>query len=542
MPIPGVPQDDNYNELNIADDVYALSQAANTEEERKKAYQFDDGRIDEMVFTEQITTELGRHHIIMLETNQKIIEGKLIAPDGSICRRGMTFAPPGSAKSTEYSVVTPAWAMGKYPDNPIILTSYADMLAKKHGKRARAVCNSPEYRAVFNTGLDPKTKAADQWALTNGSEYLAAGIQSGLTGNRAFGLIWDDLVKGRRAAESQAEQIATWDAYKDDARTRKIPIAWELGVMTRWHESDVPGHILPDDWAGESGFFKGKDGYWWYVLCFQAEAEHESDPLGRKRGEYIWEEWFNTEGSAEDYWAPLKLDNRSWGSLYQQVPTPPEGSFFKREWVRYYDFLPKDLSIYMSADYAVTAAEDADNPDLTSMGVWGMDSSGEVYFLEGWHGAVDAGEWADIMLDFVEAKRPLDHVAGGGPIRRGTEHYMKLRMRQRKTFINLVWYPETHGKEENARDFQGMMSNGMVLWPRGHEEAEWIIRHLVGFGTLRYDDPVDMCAMFGRHCYKLWEANPTKPKKKEGPIVIEHKIKDFMPDRHPKSKSRWKKR
>ena len=55
--------------------------------------------------------------------------------------------------------------------------------------------------------------------------------------------------------------------------------------------------ILPEDWAGESGFFKGRDGYWWYILCIQAEAEHESDPLGRKVGEYLWTEWFNTEGN-----------------------------------------------------------------------------------------------------------------------------------------------------------------------------------------------------------------------------------------------------
>ena len=64
-------------------------------------------------------------------------------------------------------------------------------------------------------------------------------------------------------------------------------------------------------------------------------------------------------------------------------------------------------------------------------------------------------------------------------------------MRERKTFCQLVWYPETHGKEENARDFQAMMQNGMVLWPRGNEEAEWIIRHLdtlgPGYGFCFFD-------------------------------------------------------
>jgi phage terminase large subunit-like protein len=167
----------------------------------------------------------------------------------------------------------------------------------------------------------------------------------------------------------------------------------------------------------------------------------------------------------------------------------------------------------------VTRAEDADDPDFTSIGIWGMGSDGAVYFLDGWHGKVDAGDWTETAIDFFENRKPLAHIAGGGPIRRGTEHYLKLRMRQRRASRVLVWYPETHGKEENARDFQGMMQNGMVHWPRGNEEAEWVIRHLIGFGTLRYDDPVDMCAMFGRHCYRLWEAQ--KPKQIEGAPVFE---------------------
>ena len=529
MPIPGVPQTDNFDEIQIVKAITDRVDAASTPDERKKAWKYYDGRFEDVVFTERIETELAKHHILWLETNQQIIEGKLIAPDGSICRRGMAFAPPGAAKSTYYSVVTPAWAMG-VTEGPVILTSYADMLAKKHGKRARQLCHSKEYRAVFNCDLDPKTRAADQWALTNGSEYLAAGIQSGLTGNRAMGLIWDDLVKGRRAAESLAEQVATWDSYRDDARTRKIPIAWELGVMTRWHEKDVPGHILPEDWNGESGFFKGQDGYWWYILCIQAQAEHESDPLGRKVGEYLWSDWFHTEGSPDDYWSPLKLDSRSWGSLFQQVPTPPEGDFFKQSWVSYYDHKPKELNIYMSGDYAVTRAADADNPDLTSIGIWGMDTAGDVYFLDGWHGQVDSAEWTEIVLDFVEVWNPLVHVAGAGQIRRGTEPFMKRRMRDRHAYVRLEWLSETHGKEENARSFQAMMSSGMVHWPRGNEEAEFVIRHLIGFGTLRFDDPVDMCAMIGRWIAKMWEAK--KPNQKEGkPVFVtgEMPITSIMP-------------
>jgi predicted phage terminase large subunit-like protein len=403
--------------------------------------------------------------------------------------------------------------MGKFSSFPIILTGYADMICKKHGKRARQICQSKEYQAIFGTTISTETKAADLWQLENFSEYLSSGLQSGLTGNRCGGLIWDDPVKGRRAAESRAEQDATWDAYRDDARTRKIPSAWEVGIGTRWHQRDLHGRILPEEWAGQSGYMQGIDGNLWYVLCVPAEAEHESDPLGRQPGEMLWSDWF-----PDAYWEPLRLDARSWGSLYQQVPTPPEGDFIKQEWVRYYDVLPKHLKHYLSGDYAVTRAEDADDPDWSEIGDWAVDPEGYVYYVDGWEGRVSADVWIEHMLDMVDNYSPVAHIAGGGQIRRGIEPFIKKRMRDRKVFVNLVWYPETHGKEENARTFQALMAAGMVYWPRGNARAERIIRQLVGFPTLTHDDAFDMCAMLGRHLAKIWGGLRPKPPE-EKPII-----------------------
>ena len=532
IPIPGVPQDDNHDELKIVEEIERRLEECTTDKERRNVFRYDDGRFNNKQYIPKIKLELAEHHRLILNTCQAVIEGTLKAPDGKSCRRTMLFFPPGSAKSTYGSVVVPTWCMGKYPENPIILTSYADMLAKKHGKRARQVCMSPEYQAIWETTMDPKTQAADQWALLNGSEYLSAGLQSGLTGNRAFGLIWDDPVKGRRAAESLAEQVATWDAYKDDARSRKIPDAWEIGIMTRWHERDLAGMILPEDWNGESGFIKGRDGNWWYVLCVQAMVETETDPLGRKMGEYLWTDWFQIDGDPEAYWAPFKLDSRSWGSLYQQIPTPPEGTMFKDKWVQYYDRLPAldTLKLFLSADYAVTRAEDADNPDMTSIGVWGIDPDDRIYFIDGWHGQVDAGEWTEIVIDFMENYDLMGHIAGGGPIRRGTEPMLRRRMDQRSALCRLIWYPETFNKEENARAFQALMQLGQVYWPTNNEEAVWIIRHLVGFGTLRFDDAVDMCSMMGRHVHRMWAQRKVE-KVEEKPIITGEPIPvvDLMP-------------
>lgn len=114
-----------------------------------------------------VESKTAAHHRLLMNTLQRISE----TPNG----RAMVFMPPGSAKSTYTSVVFPTWAMGRKPGTQIILGSYATDLAKKHGRRARQIVGSREYRAIFDTGLRTGLAAANEWALENGSEYMSAG-------------------------------------------------------------------------------------------------------------------------------------------------------------------------------------------------------------------------------------------------------------------------------------------------------------------------------------------------------------------------------
>jgi hypothetical protein len=103
--------------------------------------------------------------------------------------------------------------------------------------------------------------------------------------------------------------------------------------MTRWHEDDIAGRILPENWNGESGWFNGRDGMRWRVLCLQARCETHTDPLGRKLGEYLWPEWFGRQfpGEPERYWREYEKNRTLWASMCQQIPRPPEGAFFLRD-------------------------------------------------------------------------------------------------------------------------------------------------------------------------------------------------------------------
>jgi hypothetical protein len=276
-----------------------------------------------------IEQRVALHHYVMMEFIQDVI----VTPRG----RGMVFAPPGSAKSTYGSVVGPSWAMGRKRNQQVILGSYATGIAAKQSRKVRAIVKSPGYGAIWkdNPQLLDDQRAVDDWQLTNGSGLMAAGLLAGITGNRADGFVIDDPIANREQADSSTIREKIYSEYIDTVMTRDKPTMWCLIIQTRWHEDDLAGAILPANYEGESGRIHCRDGQWWNVLCIPAKAERDDDPLGRKKGEYLWPEWF-----PRDHWRTWE-DNpraaRTWGALYQQRPAPLSGIHFNREMFKLYD-------------------------------------------------------------------------------------------------------------------------------------------------------------------------------------------------------------
>lgn len=302
----------------------------------------EDDDQDGVLFT-PIEKNLADHHRLLLnklETTSETPYGRLLV-----------MMPPGSAKSTYGSVVFPSRYLGKTPNRRLILGSYGDDLARKMGRRTRGIIKQPRYKGIWGCELSPDSAAAQEFALTNGSEYMAAGLTSGITGNRAHGLIIDDPIKGREAAESQVQRDKVWDTFYDDGLSRLLPGGWAVMIMTRWNEDDPAGRILPEGWKGESGKFIGRtDGLEWDVLCLQALCETDTDPLGRKRGEYLWPEWFG-----DKHWSQFRNSTRTWNSLFQQRPAPLDGDFFKPAMMPVIDAIPVGTTKFVRGwDFAAT--------------------------------------------------------------------------------------------------------------------------------------------------------------------------------------------
>ncbi len=463
-------------------------------------------------------------HAIMLDH----IERTMNTPFGRL----MIFAPPGSAKSSYAPVVAGAWDLSRPPpthpnapplwrqaDGRIILTSYADKIAKKQSRRCQQICKSERYMNLWDEPVILDREAIEDWSLSNRAEYMAAGIMGGVTGNRAHGIFIDDPVAGREEADSETVREKTLDGYQDDVLTRMLPGAYLIFIMTRWHELDLAGQVLPDDYDGRTGWVLCKDRMWWYVLNLTAKCERDDDPLGRKIGDYLWTDWFPPQHWQMFENAEGRVARRTWSSLYQQRPSPEGAGDFKREHFNWYKRgeEPVNLHMYGASDYAVTEK----GGDFSEHGAAGLDSDGNLWFTDWWSGQeetdVSIAAFIDMLQRHDKAGTPfLMWVNEGGLIDKSVRPAINKAMREARTFVDLRTLPSIKDKRAKCRSFGARASAGTIWLPRGEVWAEDLVTQLIALPAGRYDDKADVAGLFGRMIDKFVDARPAAGKRKAG--------------------------
>ena len=449
---------------------------------------------------------MALHHAAILST----VERTVTRPFG----RALIMAPPGSAKSTYVSVVTPPWVMSRKPNQRIILTSYASRLAERQSRRARGIVQQSLHRDLWDKPPEVTKDADSEWTLDNGGELLAAGITAGITGNRADGIIIDDPVAGREEADSPLVRKKILDAYQDDLLTRLKPGAWLILILTRWNEADLAGEILPQDYKGESGPIVCRDGLVWEVLNLPAKAEHHDDPLGRQMGEYLWPEYMTKK-----HWQLFELAQgptaaRTWASLYQQRPTPQGAGDFKREHINLYDGpeLPKKLARILVSDWAVTEGKN----DFTEHAVWGLDSDDNMWELDWWHKQTNTGEGIEALFQMATRHKIKLAFNEGGVIDKAIRPAINAKARDRKYYFDLRALPNMSDKMAKCASFFARASMGKVYMRRKSANTERVILQLLALPAGRWDDAADICGLAGRAIDQYHPPQVAPVQRKEG--------------------------
>lgn len=440
---------------------------------------------------------LADHHRLWIRKLEAVERGEI--------PRLMGFMPPGSAKSTYAVDVFTPWFLGRKPDRNVLVATYASSLARRRGRRARAVARQPAFHETFGVGLKAGAAAADDWTLANGSEWMGAGILAGITGNRADLIVIDDPVKGREEADSEVIRQWTREEFDDTIRTRLKSGGAMVLIQTRWHEDDLAGGLLPTDYDGASGLIDCRDGETWEVVNIPAQAERADDPLGRPAGAWLWPEYW-----PESHWRQFKANPRTWNALFQQRPRPDEGSYFERSCFRRFaeTDLPAGLRYYGSSDYAVSEGRG----DYTRLVVWGVDGEGHLWRVAAWGGRTASDEWIEAQADLVQAFRPLGGIhrwyGEAGVIQRAVEPMLRAKLRERRLSCHLEWLSSARDKTSRARAAQSLVREGRVH-VRDDADGDCFIEECVAFPMGRHDDEVDTLSLMGRVMDRL--AGPPKP-------------------------------
>lgn len=384
----------------------------------------------------------------------------------------MLLCPPQHGKSQIISRRMPAYMLGRNPMRDIISVSATAELAEGFGREVRNCIASQECRNVFaDLRLAEDSQAKGRWNTKQGGGYYAVGVGGNLYGRGGAAIIddpfgsWDD-------AQSELQRDKVWDWYQGTLYNRIRPGQPIIVIQHRMHEDDLAGRLIEKQKQG---------GDKWEIVNLPAALD---DPP-----------WIERYDRAALERIKANTDPRQWSALYLQNPTPDEGTFFKREWFKFYKTAPR-LNHFMSSDFAVTE----DGGDFTEIGTHGVDPNDDLYLaVSYWYGQRSADVWVETVCDQILRHKPLAHFGEAGVIKRAVEPFLKKRMRERKAYCRIddCWLPSIHDKPTRARALQARASMGKV-WLPDTEDGQRILTQLLQFPGGKFDDAVDMCSLVAR--------------------------------------------
>lgn len=413
------------------------------------------------------------HHALICERLEAVERGDI--------DRLMIAMPPRHGKSQLASRLFPAWCLGRNPRTQIIAASYNSDLANDFGRDVRNIVGGQEFGDIFpGVSLSVDSKAANRMNTNRGGTYIAAGVGTAVTGRGARIALIDDPFKDRAEADSERIRDSVWAWYQSTLYTRLMPGGAVVVINTRWHEDDLSGRLL-----------NGNDK--WELLEL---------PAINDAGEALWPDWYDLDALAR---IKANIGPREWSALYQQKPQPDEGTYFQREWFHTWQttdpvdpmWKPPQLNIYGTSDYATKDGAG----DYTVHRVWGVDSKGIIYRLDGWREQATSDVWIEKKLDLIQKWKPIAWFGESGVIKNAVEPMLRRRMRERGIFCRLEWVASIQDKPTRARGFQARAASGMVRFEPGADISEFLM-----FPAGKHDDDVDTASLIGRALDELHPA------------------------------------
>lgn len=449
-----------------------------------------------------------QYAVVLASVLQRVANGTL--------KRVLIFAPPRHGKSELVSRYFPAYFLYRHQEQWIALVSYAAELALTLSKAARfnyfAYHDRQEVGAVkhWETG-----HGGGLWATGMGGPALGKGFNCGII---------DDPLKNAEEASSEKIRSAHKEWYQSVFSTRAEPDAAIVVIQQRWHEDDLSGWLLDQEWRENEAADDAIPEHW-HIVDFEAIRSSPEEiaadvklsdrptlypptctvePDWRKPGEALNEERFSRERLLR---TKRRVGVYYWNALYRQRPRPREGLLFAIDklaivgdqdipWqrlrlVRFWDKAGSDKKQNESANYTVGALLGID------------DTSGLVYILD-----IQRGQWSpgdrDLEIEktiradvkkYAQSDNPDRYIVWGEqePGSAGIDSSRAFRRLVQQYTPKVYTERATGSKEDRADGLASATGQNEVRMLR----AAWngtLRRELADFPNGANDDIVDACS------------------------------------------------
>ena len=382
--------------------------------------------------------------------------------------RLMLLCPPQHGKSEITSRKFPAYLLGHRPGLEVIAASATAELAGGFGRDVRNLVGSADYQKLFpDTRLSEDSQARGRWNTDQGGSYYAVGVGGQLFGRGGMAIV-DDPFGSWEDAQSATVRDSVWSWYQGTLYNRIRPGQPIIVIQHRMHEQDLAGRLIERQKSG---------GDQWEIVELPALID---DPP--------WVERYDRRALER---IRDNTDPRQWSALYLQNPTPEDGTFFRREWVKWYKSSPSNVAKYISSDFAVTEG----GGDFTEIWTHGVDPNGDLYLgLDAYSGQASADVWIEQLVEQIARHKPFAHFGESGVIRRAIEPVLTRRMHETRAYCRLEWITRTRDKAATARALQARMAMGKVYLP-DNEHGRRLFLQMLAFPAGIHDDAVDQAAL-----------------------------------------------
>lgn len=179
--------------------------------------------------------------------------------------------------------------------------------------------------------LSVEAQAVNDWRTIYDGGLKATSVGGDVTGRGCKGglIVADDLIKGRKSAESKLVRDDAWNYLRDDLMSRLEPGASFIVTAARWHDDDIIGRLHTDS--------LGLDWIHIEVPAVIGPNGEAADERVEKNVRSIWPKVWDLARLAK-----IRMRGEyGWWSLFQQKPSPKGGGKFKRANFQFVDERPR---------------------------------------------------------------------------------------------------------------------------------------------------------------------------------------------------------